>query len=141
MGKPMSYFDNMIKNYGENWLVAMSPESIQKYSNRIVKDMVKGTIDYEKYGRYFLDGKFIDNLMVAINNDYEISSLHYNALLFYQQAYPNTPNLSIHINHDYALMIVYQTILAKLQQVKMDMNIGWLADTSAVLYQYRNHLN
>ena len=141
MAKPNSFFDNMVRNYGENWLVAMTPENIQKNAKRIVRDMVRGIVDFEKYGQCFLDGKFIDNLMVAVNNDYEISSLHYNALLFYQQTFPYTPNLSIHINHDFALMTVNQVVLAKLQQVKMDQNIGWLADISAVLYQYRNHLN
>ena len=141
MGKQTCYIDNMIKNYGENWLVALSPEAIQKSTKRIVKDMVRGTIDYEKYGQYFLDGKFIDNLMVAVTNEYEISSLHYNALIYYQKTFPYLPNLSIHINHDAALVTIYQNILSRLQQVKMDQNIGWLADISAVLYQYRNHLN
>ena len=140
MAKPSSYIDSMIKSYWENWLVAMSPETIQRSAKRIVKDMVRGTIEYEKYGQYFLDGKFIDNLIVAINNEFELSSLHYNALLEYQQNHPYIPNLNIHINHDLALVTVYQNILSRLQAVKIDQNIGYLADIAAVLYQYRNHL-
>lgn len=135
-----SYIEGMIKQYGENWIVALSPEDIQRSAKRLVKEMVRGFIDYEKYGHYFLDGKFIDNLIVAVNNEYEINSLHYNALCVYRNLYPMVPNLSIHINHDYVLCNIYGTIYQKLQMVKNTQNVGWLMDTSALLNQYKAHL-
>jgi len=135
-----NYIDNMIKQYGENWIVALSPEDIQRSSKRIVKEMVRGFIDYEKYGQYFLDGKFIGNLIVAINNEYELNSLHYNALCLYRNTYPMVPNLSIHINHDYVMCIIYGTILQKLQMVENTQNVGWMMDTAALLGQYKAHL-
>ena len=100
--------------------------------------MVRGNIDYEKYGQYFLDAKFLENLIIAVTNDYEVNSLHYNAMLMYQQVYPSTP--TAYINHDYALMVIYGTIMNKLNQVKNDQNVGWLADIGAILYHYKNHL-
>jgi hypothetical protein len=130
----------MIKQYGENWIVALTPDDIQRSSKRLVKDMVRGYIDYEKYGVYFLDAKFLDNLLVAIKNELDYNSLHYNAMLFYQQNFPSIPNLSIHINHDSVLTLVYSTILGKLEQVRIDQNVGWLYDISAILGQYRAHL-
>ena len=45
MAKPTSYIDNMIKSYGENWLVAMSPEAIQRSAKRIVKE---GSVELKK---------------------------------------------------------------------------------------------
>jgi hypothetical protein len=133
-----NYIDNMIRQYGENWIVALRPEDIQRSSKRLIKDMVRGNIDYEKYGQYFLDAKFLENLLIAVTNDYEVNSLHYNAMYMYQQMYPSTP--SAYINHDYALYVIYGTIMTKLNQVKSTQNVGWLADISAVLYHYRNHL-
>ena len=139
--KPKSnYMDTMIAQYGENWIVSMTPEDIQRSARRLIKEMVRGYMDYEKYGKYFLDTKFLDNIIVAVNNEYELSSLHYNALCLYRNCYPNIPNLSIHVNHDYALMQIYGTVLQKLNMVKQDNNIGWLMDTAALLNQYKFHL-
>lgn len=138
--KKTSYFDQQLKNYGENWIVALTPEDIQRSAKRIVKDMVRGNIDYEKHGKYFLDTKFLDNIMIAINNEYEVSSLHYNALVFYQQYFPQIPNLSIHINHDAVMTTIYRTILNKLEQVKLYQNVGFMCDTAAMLNKYKQHL-
>jgi hypothetical protein len=133
-----NYIDNMIRQYGENWIVALRPEDIQRSSKRLIKDMVRGNIDYEKYGQYFLDAKFLENLLIAVSNDFEVNSLHYNAMRIYQQMYPTTP--TAYINHDYALTQIYGTIMNKLAQVKSTQNVGYLADIGALLYQYRNHL-
>ena len=47
MGKPVSYIQMMINNNGDDWIIALRPEDIQRSSKRIVKDMVRGIIDYE----------------------------------------------------------------------------------------------
>lgn len=138
-----SYFDNMIRQYGDEddrWLVAATPEDIQHATKKIVKDMVRGHIDYGKYGKYFLEGKFIDNLLVATTNELEIHSLHYNAMCMYRNAYPMIPNMSIHINHDEVMYRIYSVIVERLQMVKLYQNVGYLADVSALLVQYKNHL-
>lgn len=136
-----SYIDNMVRNFGDNWIVSVNPENIQRSVKRIVKDMVKNTIDYEKHGKYFLDSKFIDNILIACNNELEEASLHYNALVFYYQYYPQIPNIGPLINHDQIMMFIYTTIINKLEIVRMTENIGELYDLSAILFQYRNHLN
>ena len=141
MAKNNSYIDNMVKNYGDNWIVTTTPDNIQRSAKRIFKDMVKGTIDYQKHGKYFLDGKFLDNLIIACNNELEINTVYYNAMSFYIQYNPNIPNLGVHSNHLSSLCYIYQIILGKLNAVKTSGNIGYLADTSSLLYTYRNHLN
>ena len=55
MGKPMSYIQIQINQHGEDWINCIKPEDIQRSYKKIVKDMVKGIIDYEKHGKYFLD--------------------------------------------------------------------------------------
>ena len=136
-----SYIDNMIRQFGDEWIVAVNPENIQRSIKRIVKDMIKSTIDYEVHGKYFLDSKFIENLIIACTNEYEEASLHYNALVFYQNYYPQIPNIGPLINHDQCLMFIYATVINKLNAVRLTDNVGELYDIGATLYQYKNHLN
>ena len=134
------YFDTMKDQYGENWIVNLRPDDIQRSSGRIFKEMVKGTIDYEKVGMYFLDGKILDNLIIAANNQLEINTLLYNAVTFFQSYYPSYPNIGTQITHLYSLCYIYNTIHEKLKMVKYYENIGYLADISSLLNQYRIHL-
>ena len=135
-----SYIDNMVRQYGDNWIVAIKSDTIQKSAKKIVRDMVLGNIDYEKHGQYFLDSKFMENLLIACNNEYEEAYLHYNALVFYFQCYPSIPNAGSLITHDHTLMFIYSTIINKLNNIRLTNNIGELYDVSAILFQYRNHL-
>ena len=108
------YIDNMVKQYGEDWVSLMKPEDIQRSTKRLVRDMVKGNVDYEKHGKYFFDPKFLENVLISVTNELEISSLHYNALVFYKSYYPQIPQIGLYISNDYALMTVYNTIYNKL---------------------------
>lgn len=146
-----SYLESMVRQYGEDWLTLANPENIQNSAKRIAKDMSKNTIDYEKYGKYFLDSKFMENLIIAYTNEYEEASLHYNALVYYQQYLYQLsllqqnnapmPNIGPLIAHDQSLMFIYNTILTKLNNVRLTSNIAELYDLGATLFQYRNHLN
>ena len=136
-----NYITNMIKQFGENWIVALKPEDIQRSGKRIFKEMVKGQYDYEQVGQYFLDGKFLDNLIIAASNELEINTLYFNAVSFYGQNYPQVPNIAVHQNHLNTLCYIYNMIYMRLNTVKETGNIGCLHDISAFLYSYRNHLN
>lgn len=136
-----NYIQNMVNQYGETWIVTVRPEDIQRSSKRIFKDMVYGNIDYEKYGKYFLDSKFLDNLIIACKNELETNTIYFNAVSFYKGYYPNIPNIGVHLTHLNTLCFIYSNILSKLNTVKQTNNIGYLADTSAILYSHRNHLN
>lgn len=136
-----NYFEMNQEKFGENWIVALKPDQIQNAGKRIVSEMVNGQIDYQKYGMYFLDGKFLDNLIIKCSNELEINTLYYRAVSYYNQSFPNIPNVTIHVNHLQCLCYIYNTILNKLNMVKQYHDIGYLADTSAMLYSYRNHLN
>lgn len=135
------YFQSNIERFGENWITALKAEQIQNAGKRIVSEMVNGQIEYEKYGRYFLDGKFLDNLIIKCKNELEINTLYYQAVSYYMNSFPNIPNIAVHVNHLQALCYIYNVILTKLTMVKEYGDIGYLADTSAMLYNYRNHLN
>lgn len=136
-----NYITGLMKSYGENWIVALRPEDIQRSGKRIVKEMVRGQFNYEEVGKYFLDGKFLDNLINAVDYELQVNSLYFNAVSFYAQYYPQIPNISVQINHLNALCYIYNVVLSRLQAVKSTGNIGYLSDISALLNSYKNHLN
>ena len=141
MAKPYSYISNMYNQNGPEWVLMIRPEDIQRNTKRIIKDMVKGTIPYEEVGSCFLDLKFLENLIIGVKNELEINGLNYTACCFMFEYYPNYPNLGAHITHLDRVMFIYNTILAKLEAIKITGDIGCLADISSSLYNLRNHLN
>lgn len=146
------YFDNLKQTYGENWYVGLSPENIQKQSGRIFKEMVKGYIDYEKYGNYFLDGKLTDNLIISANNELEVNTLLLNALSYYANVSANCdmnvrnivqsygPTVGSEITHLEALCQIYSVLLSTLKSIRETYNIGYLANVTTLLYNVRNHI-
>ena len=138
--QPTSFIQQMINQRGQDWIVTMTPENIQKNAKRIVRDIARGFIDYDKCGYIFLDPKFTENLIIAIRNELEINTLNYNACTLYYQYYPATPNITVHIAHLEAVCRIYYTILQKLVIVKMTNNVGNLVDIPGLLFSDRNHL-
>jgi len=135
-----NFFKQNISRLGETFISLLTPEQIQVQAKRIVKELVRGEIEFEKYGMYFLDLKFLDNLIIGINTELEDYSLYLASVSFYKTYYPNTPNITIKENHLQCLCYIYNVILSRLYAVKNTQNIGHLSDISALLYNYKNHL-
>lgn len=141
MAGKSSYIQMMYAQRGADWILTIRPEEIQYSTKRIVKDMVKGNIEYEKYGMVFLDPKFLENLLIGVSNELESNTFNYNGCQMLYQTYPGTPNLAQHVNHLERLVYIYTVIRDKLNMVKYGGNIGYLTDISGMLYNDRNHLN
>ena len=141
MGKPQSYIAMMVQRQGDDWILMSSPDNIQQSGKRIVKDMVRGIIDYEAHGKYFLDPKFMDNLLISISNELEINTLNLVSCQYYYNAYPQVPNLGTHIYHLQRVDYIYRVIYDRLMYVKSTNNIGYLTDISGILFNDKNHLN
>jgi hypothetical protein len=139
---PYSYIKQMEDQRGkESWIVSLRPEEIQNSTKRIVKDMVKGAINYDTMGYAFMDSKFLENLFIGVSNELEINTLYYNACVAYQQTYPTYPNIASAIAHLQKLLTIYNTIYTRLSYVRSTGNIGYLSDIAPLLYNDRNHLN
>jgi hypothetical protein len=137
----VSYIQMIANQRGENWLVTLRPEDIQNSTRRIVKDMARGFIDYEKYGYAFQDSKFLENLFIGVSNELEINTLNYRSCQFYYQYYPQTPNMGPHIYHLERVIYAYTIVRERLNMVRQTGNIGYLTDISGMLFNDRNHLN
>jgi len=135
-----NYITQQMQTFGEDWIVACKPEDIQKNGKRIVKEMVQAKMNYEQVGKYFLDSKFMNNLIISLQNELEVNGLMYKAVSFYKQYFPAEPNITYHENHLSCLCYVYNTVYSKLLQVRDTQDIGYLTDISGLLFTYRNHL-
>ena len=140
MAAKNNYFKQQIDKFGETFVSLVTPDQIQMQAKRVVKELVKGEIEFEKYGQYFLDLKLLDNLIIGINNELDEYSFYNETVAFYKQYFPMTPNINIKENHLQILCYIYRTILYKFQMVRNTQDIGYLSDISALLYNYRNHL-
>lgn len=60
-----NYFDQKIKQFGDDFMAKMNPTDLKKDANRILKDIAYGNINYGdmKYTRYFADPNFIQILL------------------------------------------------------------------------------
>ena len=79
MANNFNYITQQISKNGTDWIAALRPEDIQRQAKRIVRDMVRGSIKYEEVGMYFLDMKFLENLIIGIKNELDINIMNYNA--------------------------------------------------------------
>lgn len=138
---PYSYIKQMEDQRGANWIVSLTPQDIQNSSKRIVKDMVKGAINYDTQGYAFQDPKFLENLFLGVSNELEINTLYYNACVSYQSMYPTYPNIASTISHLEKVINIYNNVYSRLNMVRATGNIGYLVDISPLLYNDRFHLN
>ena len=140
----LNYFQDMKNRYqgNENWINLVSAQDIQKAAvKRIFKEMVNGAYDYGKEGQYFLDSRFLENLIVAAGTKLEYYTLLSNAVNVYREYCPTYPNLGAHFTHIQNLQYIYYTIYNRLENVKYSYNVASLVDISPSTYNYRNDIN
>jgi hypothetical protein len=143
MGKNNNnYFAVSISRYGtEDFINLLRPEQIQRSAKeKIFREMIRGQIDYGKYGKYFLDTKFLENLIIAAENELRNNTVCFNALRFYDIHFPADQDVLYNMREANIKMIAYSTILQKLQALKYTSDIGVLTDIQYVLslQEYKN---
>ena len=137
-----NYFTAMnLKYKRSDFVFYLKPEQIQKSAKeRIFKEMIQGRIDYTVFGFYFNDSKFLENLLIAAQDELINNSTIRDALVFLNQAYPGNQNVINLISRYDSLSRVYTVLTDKLNFVKSTGNVGYLSDIQYVLAAYRNTL-
>lgn len=136
-----NYFTSSIGKYNtEDFVTLMTPEEIQRDAKRIFREMIKGKIDFAKYGKYFQDPKFTDNLIAICDSEYRYNSQNNEALRFYDLQFPGNQQVAYNIYTTNILAYCYGIIFSRLQQVKSSMyeNVGVLTEIPILLRDYRN---
>ena len=138
--KENNYFSSNIKRWErEDFLIQMKPETIQRDAkNRIFREMVQGKINYEKYGKYFFEPKFLENLIVVADIELTNNMTVYTALDFYDSCYPGNMDVVSNKTRYSGLVQVYSVLLNRLNALKATGDIGCLIDIQYVLSNYRN---
>jgi hypothetical protein len=135
------YFASMKRRYPDqpNFIIFLKPEQIQRSAKeRIFREMIRGQIEYEEYGQYFNDPKFLENLIIAASDELISNSTCRDALVFYDMNFPGNQSVITERAKKENLVYVYMYILNKLTDVKMTGNVGLLTDIQYVLSAYRN---
>lgn len=138
-GKQNNYFTNMIQKYNGNadFVLFLKPEQIQKSAKeKIFRDMVRGNIDYAQFGFYYQNSKFLENLIVAANDELINAQVISNALLFFDTYNPGDLNVARIRTKQQMLVNIFSCIYTRLMQVKMSGDIGFLTDIQYVLKDY-----
>lgn len=137
-----NYFDQNIRQYGEDFIMKLTPDRIQRAAKqRIFREMVQGKIDYVAHGKYFTDPKFFENLLIAAYDELNNNAVIKQALILFDAQYPGN-NLVVVLKGKFiSLEYIYMILYNKLLEVKFNgYNIGLLSDLSSQLYQYRNQI-
>ena len=134
--KQNNYFTTMIQRYNGNvdFILFLKPEQIQKSAKeRIFREMARGQIDYGQYGIYFQNGKFLENLIVAANDEMINSQIIANALGFYDMTFPGDLNVIRVMTKQNMLVKMYTCIYSRLLDVKATGNVGCLTNIAYAL--------
>lgn len=134
--KQNNYFTTMISRYNGNqdFIPFLKPEQIQKSAKeRIFREMARGQIDYSQFGSYYLDAKFLENLIVAANDEMINANVISTALYFYDTQFPGDYTVSRIRARQENLKMIYYIIYTRLCNVKFTNDIGYLTDIQYVL--------
>ena len=116
----MSYFGAMKRKFqDDNIIWYQKPEQIQKYAKeRIFREMVRGNIDYAENGHYFLDLKFLDNLIQAAQDELINNTIIRDSLRYYNYCFPGQQPVQNQLARYENLVYVMNVIHTKLSEVK-----------------------
>jgi len=137
-----NYFTSMNMKYKtSDFIYYLKPEQIQKAAkDKIFREMVQGKIDYTIFGLYYNDSKFLENLLIAAQDELINNSTIRDALAFYINTYRgNQYAVNLYNRYD-ALTHIYEVLFNKLSYVKSTGNVGYLTDIQYVLAQFKNAL-
>jgi hypothetical protein len=138
----MSYFGAMRKKFNaDNIVWYLKPEQIQKAAkDRIFREMVSGAINYSENGKYFQDSKFLENLIIAAQNELTNNIIIRDALRMYTCMFPGYMDAGKLVARYENLSYIMNIILNKLNEVKFTGNIGVLTDIQRTIGHYKNLL-
>lgn len=126
-----NYFVQNIKERGEDFIHFKSPRDLQNDALKIFRELARGQIDINKYGKYFLDPQFLNCCMQSAWNKYSYHSISqtgvdlYITQLMNQGMMPDNTVISVKEDHKRkaeAYALIYNSLCA----------IGQTGDTSTL---------
>lgn len=140
-GKKTCWIEEQIAQKGPEWLTFVNPETIQTIAKRrVFREMVNGFIDYEKFGIYFQDPKFLENIIIAAREELQSNTVVASALTLMDNTYPGYPEVIKNRSKYERKVYVFEILYRHLMMVKDNYyNIGYLNDVAAILHPFNNY--
>lgn len=138
-----NYFTTMLRRYNGNqeFIHYLKPEHIQRSAKeRIFREMVKGQIDYSQFGIYFQDTKFLENLLVAAENELSNYTTVKMSLEFFDANFPGNSNVIFNLNKYSSLCVIFTVLYDKLYATKVSGNVGCLVDIQYILKDFNKYI-
>ena len=135
-----NYFSQSIEKMGENFLAQKPTDMIRRDAkNRIFKDIVNGNIDYTKYGRYFMDSRFLNQLISTAEEELNIHRVQRMALEFYDFNFPGYPLVIELVKRERVIEYVLDMIYNYLKLVRdSNFDVGYLPQLTMKICKYKN---
>ena len=141
MGNRKNYFETNIQRFGDDFLDCKKVEEIQRDSKFIFRDMVYGNINYEKHGIYFMDPRFLEQLIIVSSIEAKKHDIKFRALAEFDTRYPGDQMASQLVYIENGMRIIMETLYNYLNMVKKDnYNIAYLTQIPAILISYKKIL-
>ena len=141
MSNKRNYFETNIQRFGVDFLDYKKVEEIQRDSKFIFRDMVYGNINYEKYGIYFMDPRFLEQLIIVSSIESKKHDIKFRALAEFDNKYPGDQITSQLVCIENGMKVIMETLYNYLSMVKKDnYNIAYLTNIPAILISYKKIL-
>lgn len=122
-----NYFTRNVQQFGDDFLVQKTAQDLQRDAkNRIFKDMVYGNIDYTVFGKYYLDGRFLNQLIVTAEEELVIHQVYREALQYYDINVPGNIKVRDILMKEINVEAVLNSMVSTLHLVRDTNNIGYL---------------
>ena len=141
MSNKRNYFETNIQRFGVDFLDYKKVEEIQRDSKFIFRDIVFGNINYEKYGIYFMDPRFLEQLIIVSSIESKKHDIKFRALAEFDNKYPGDQITSQLVCIENGMKVIMETLYNYLSMVKKDnYNIAYLTNIPAILISYKKIL-
>lgn len=135
-----SYFKENISKFGVNFIERKTPFDLERDSNKIIKDLVYGNVDFETEGAYFYNANLLEACLKKAYENYSTS--YYNFMgnqNLIQQGYKD-PVLERLLEYNMRRKDAYSLIFNAFQWFKQSGDLNWLLALKGQLVKYRSNI-
>lgn len=138
--KRENYFQQNINRLGQNFLYTLPLDRMKLDAVKVFRELARGNIDVEVYGKYFLNEKFLEACITTAETKYNfhlVSAMGVNELL--KQNVQGQNIYAVYDFHNNAAS-AYYIIMYKLTEFRNYKDIRILSELVLNLAKYRYHI-
>jgi len=138
-----SYFDQGVQTGGQDFIDHKTVQDLQRDAKkRIFKDLAYGNVSFEKYGCYFMDVRFMEQLIIAADEELRNHNIYCNALSLLDFTYPGEQYVIALKTKEARLVSAYAILQNSLRAVRdSGYNISALTCLASALGPYKYDLS